>query len=131
MSDPQDTDFDDWLRDHLARMAGFTMLIVLIGTTGGRIDLLRSAFLHVIGNELAWGDLEGHFDGAGMTWDAAALFLADRDAMVSDDVAHERLDILVRALNGDRGLIREGGFFNRDGMALRLDDADPQPPVFN
>lgn len=117
------TDFDDWLARVYAETQGFTMLMVLIGTSGGRVDLLKSAYLHVIGDELTWPDLAAHLDRAGVPWDAVALFRAGREGLVADDVARDRLDRLVRALAGDRAIIRDGAFLNRNGLSLRLDDA--------
>lgn len=115
------TDFDDWLSATFAETGGFTLLIVLVAAREGRIDLLKSAHLHVIGDEMSWPDMAGYFDASGAEWDAAALFRADRDGLIKDQIAKERLDALMRALRGDRSLIREGVFFNRDGLTLRLD----------
>ena len=126
-----ETDFDDWVTATFAETDGFTMLVVLLGIDGGRIDLLRSAYLHVIGDEIRWPDMTGYLDGSGAAWDAVVLFRAGREGLVGDDVARDRLDQLVRAMNGDRTLIRDGEFFNRDGLRLRLDDAEAQPPVLN
>lgn len=120
-----DTDFDDWLQATWAETQGFTMLIVLLGIDGGRIDLLKSAHLHVIGNDIGWSGMADHLDGSGTSWDAVVLFRAGREGLVADDVARDRLDQLVRAMNGDRTLIRDGEFFNRDGLRLRLDDDEP------
>ncbi len=66
-----------------------------------------------------------------MAWDAVVLFRAGREGLAEDDIARGRLDQLVRAMNGDRTLIRDGEFLNRDGLRLRLDDAEPQPPILN
>lgn len=123
------TDFDDWLRATFAETQGFTVLIVLLGIGGGRVELLKSAHLHVIGDDMAWADMAAHLDGSGAPWNAVALFRAGREGLVADDVARDRLDQLVRALNGDRTLIRDGEFLNRDGLRLRLDEDGP--PVLN
>lgn len=125
------TDFDDWLARTFAETDGFTMLIVLISAGEGRIDLLKSAHLHVIGDELGWPEMVAYFDASGVGWTAVALFRAGREGLVRDEVAQDRLSSLMRALQGDRGLIREGEFFNRDGLNLRLDDAEPQPPILS
>lgn len=125
------TDFDDWLQTAFADTDGFTVLIVLVGIGGGRVDLLKAAHLHVIGDDIAWPGMAAHLDGSGVAWDGVVLFRAGREGLVADDVAQARLDQLVRALNGDRTLIRDGEFFNRDGLRLRLDDAEPQVPLFN
>lgn len=124
------TDFDEWLSATIAATEGFTMLIVLVAAREGRIDLLKSAHLHVIGDEMTWPEMAAYFDASGAEWTAVALFRADRAGLVEDRLAKERLDALMRALRGDRGLIREGVFFNRDGLTLRLDeDRPPQPPI--
>lgn len=122
------TDFDDFLRDTYAETQGFTLLMVLIGTQGGRIDLLKSAHLHVIGDDLRWPDMAAHFDRSGAAWDAVAMFRAGREGLVKDELAGERLAALMRALAGDRTLIRDGEFFNREGLRLRLDDGEERPP---
>ena len=126
-----DTDFDDWLRATFAETQGFTLLIVLVGIGGGRIDLLKSTHLHVIGDDIDWPQMADHLDGSGVPWNGVALFRAGREGLVADSIASDRLDQLVRALNGDRTLIRDGEFFNRDGLRLRLDDAEPQVPILN
>ena len=126
-----ETDFDEWLRATYAETQGFTLLMVLIGTTAGRVDLLRSAYLHIIGDDLTWADMARHFDQSGTQWDAVAMFRAGREGLVADEIAKDRLDALTRAMNGDRTLIRDGEFFNRDGLTLRLDDAEAQPPILN
>ncbi|SNR58315.1 hypothetical protein EYF88_13495 [Paracoccus sediminis] len=125
------TDFDDWLRATFAETDGFTVLIVVLGLGGGRVDLLKSAHLHVIGDDIDWPRMAEHLDGSGMAWGGVVMFRAGREGLVADDIARDRLDQLARALNGDRTLIRDGEFFNRDGLRMRLDDAEPQPPVLN
>lgn len=125
------TDFDDWLQQTYTETQGFTVLIVLLGIGGGRVDLLKATHLHVIGDDIDWPQMADHLDGSGTVWDGVAMFRAGREGLVGDDIARDRLDQLVRALNGDRTLIRDGEFFNRDGLRLRLDDAEPQPPVLN
>jgi hypothetical protein len=117
------TDFEEWVAKGLADTDGFTMLVVLIGMQGGRIDLLKSAHLHVIGDELDWPTLAAHLDGANVAWDAVALFRAGREGLIADDIAKKRLDSLVKALQADRTVVRDGEFLNRDGLRLRLDDA--------
>ena len=122
------TDFDDWLTATFAETQGFTMLMVLVATAVDRVDLLKSAHLHVIGDDLRWSDLMVHFDRSGAAWDAVVLFRAGREGLVADDIAITRLDALMRAMGGDRTLIRDGEFFNRDGLRLRLDETGDQPP---
>lgn len=120
------TDFDEWLADTWEQTAsgdGFTMLLVLIGLGSGRVDILRSAHLHVIGDDLDWQGLVAHLEGAQVPWDAVALYRAGREGLVPDDLARSRLASLVKALQGDRTLLRDAEFLNRDGLRLRLDEA--------
>ena len=117
------TDFDEWLAKCMADSEGFTMLVVLIGMEHSGVKLLRSAYLHVIGDELDWPTLAAHLDGARVEWDAVALFRAGVEGLIADDIAKKRLDSLVKALQGDRTIIRDGEFLNRNGLRLRLDDA--------
>ncbi|MCZ0960791.1 hypothetical protein [Paracoccus benzoatiresistens] len=126
-----DTDFDDWLWATFAETQGFTVLIVLVGIGAGRVDLLKSTHLHVIGDDIDWPQMADHLDRSGVAWDGVVMFRAGREGLVADNIARDRLDQLVRALNGDRTLIRDGEFFNRGGLRLRLDDAEPTVPILN
>ncbi|MBC9247183.1 hypothetical protein H4P12_10750 [Paracoccus sp. 11-3] len=126
-----ETDFDEWLHATYTETQGFTLLMVLVRAAEGRIDLLRSAYLHVIGDDLGWQDMRHHLDGSGTAWNAVVMFRAGREGLVADAIAKDRLDALMRTMNGDRTLIRDGEFYNRDGLNLRLDDAEPQPAVLN
>lgn len=119
----QDTDFDDWLVETFAAMGPFTMLFVLLRIEARGVRPLRSAHLHVTGADLPWPEMRGMLDGAGVDWDGAVFWRAGREGLVEDAEARRRLASLVRALAGDRTLIREGEFFNPDGLRLSLDDA--------
>ncbi|MFD1881878.1 hypothetical protein [Paracoccus pacificus] len=122
------TDFDDWLTRTHAEAGDFTVLVVLVGIAEDRVDLLRSTHMHVMGTEIEWAQLAQMLDGSGVAWSGVVLFRAGREGLVPDDEARNRLQSLMRAMTADRGLIRDGAFFNRDGLSLRLDDAEPQPP---
>jgi len=122
MNPTADTDFDDWLIATFRDAGSFTMLFVLVGITPTKVELLRSAYLHVIGDELRWPEMERVFAGAGVEWSGAVFFRAGIEGLVRDDEARSRLAALVRKMNEDRTIIRDGEFFNRDGLRLRLDD---------
>ncbi|WP_152044769.1 hypothetical protein [Aureimonas psammosilenae] len=117
-----ETDFDDWLIATYREMGSFTMLFVLVGITETKVDLLRSAYLHVIGDELRWPEMERVFAGSGVEWSGAVFFRAGIEGLVADGEAKSRLAALVRKMNEDRTIIREGEFFNRDGLKLRLEE---------
>lgn len=46
------TDFDDWVVSTYRDVGSFTMLFVLLRIGDTSVDLLRSAYLHVVGDEL-------------------------------------------------------------------------------
>lgn len=119
---PRATDFDDWLVETFARVGSFTMLIVLVEIGATTVDLLRSAHLHVIGDETRWPDMVRLFAGSGAAWNGAAFFQADRDGLVPDALARQRLDTLTRHLEADRSLLKDAEFFNADGLRLKIEE---------
>lgn len=122
------TDFDDWLTKTFRETEGFTLLLVLVNIADGRVDILSSAHLHIIGDELAWPQMLSHLENSGAPWNAVAMFRAGREGLVIDEVAQERLAELMRALKGDRMLLREGDLFNGDGLRLELNPTEPEIP---
>ncbi len=125
MTRPATTDFDDWLIDTYAETEGFTMLFVLLRVAETTVEPLRAAWLHVVGDETRWADMAAQFIGAGVEWSAVVFYRAGREGLVPDAEARARLGALTRKLHEDRTLIREGEFFNRDGLRLRLEDMKP------
>ncbi|MCK8787118.1 hypothetical protein M0638_22345 [Roseomonas sp. NAR14] len=123
MTPPAETDFDDWLTATHRASGDFTMLFVLLGITEATVEPLRAAWLHVVGDETRWPDMKRLFAGAGVPWSAVVFYRAGREGLVPDDEARARLASLSRALHEDRSLIREGEFFNAEGLRLRLDAA--------
>mgnify|MGYP004527700533 CR=1 FL=1 len=123
MTAPAETDFDDWIASAHAEAGSFTVLFVLLRITDATVEPLRGAWLHVVGPDTRWTEMVRLFAGAGVAWSAAVFFRAGREGLVPDHEARARLGSLTRALHEDRGLIREGEFFNADGLRLRLDDA--------
>ena len=117
-----DTDFDDWITATFRETGSFTMLFVLVRIGDNSVDLLRSAYLHVIGDELRWPDMVKVFEGAGVQWSGAVFFRAGSEGIVKDDEAKARLGSLVRKLHEDRSIIRDGEFFNADGLRLALEE---------
>jgi hypothetical protein len=117
------TDFDDWLAETFARVGSFTMLIVLVEIGETTVSPLASSYLHVIGDETRWTDMLDLLSGAGMAWNGAAFFQADRGGLVDDDTARERLSSLARHLEKDRSLLTHSEFFNAQGLRLKIEEA--------
>jgi hypothetical protein len=117
------TDFDAWLAG-VWRGGPFTALIVLVRVAEPRIEPLRSTFVHVIGDELDWGDITMMFRSAGVGWDAAAFFgtRAESGGPVPDDVARSRLRQIEERLRTDKLLLNDAGFFDVWGRELRVDE---------
>jgi len=125
MTAPIETDFDEWITGTHAEAGDFTILFILMRITETSVEPLRAAWLHVMGDETRWPDMTAIFAGAGVPWSAAVFFRAGREGLVPDNEARTRLAALSRKLHEDRTLIREGEFFNADGLRLRLDEMKP------
>ncbi|SHI43471.1 hypothetical protein SAMN02745194_00355 [Roseomonas rosea] len=122
MTVPAETDFDDWLIGTFGEVGSFTMLFVLVRITETTVEPLRSAWLHVVGDETRWPDMAALFAGAGVAWSGAVFFRAGREGLVEDSEARARLSALTRKLHEDRSLIRDGEFFNADGLRLQIEE---------
>ena len=116
------TDFDEWLVETFARTGGFTVLIVLVEIGDTTAGLLASSYLHVIGDETRWPDMARLFEGAGTAWNGAVFYQADRAGLVTDAVASQRLQELMRHLEGDRSLLKHAEFFNTRGLRLKIEE---------
>ena len=119
------TDFDEWLVETFARTGGFTVLVVLVEIGETTAGLLASSYLHVIGDETRWSDMAPMFETAGTAWNGAAFFQADRAGLVTDAVARQRLQDLMRHLEGDRSLLKHAEFFNPQGLRLKIEAIPP------
>jgi hypothetical protein len=122
---PIETDFDEWLAATHAEVGDFTILFVLLHIGETTVEPLRGAWLHVVGDETRWPEMVRLFAGAGVAWSGAVFFRAGREGLVRDEEARARLGSLTRKLHEDRSLIREGEFFNRDGLRLQLEEMKP------
>jgi hypothetical protein len=116
------TDFDDWLVETFARVGSFTMLIVLVDIGETTVSALASSYLHVIGDETRWTDMVDLLSSAGISWNGAAFFQADRSGLVDDNTARQRLSSLARHLERDRSLLTHSEFFNARGQRLKIEE---------
>ena len=116
------TDFDEWLAQTFAQVGSFTMLIVLVEIGVTTVSPLASSYLHVIGDETRWTDMVDLLSRAGVAWNGAAFFQADRGGLVDDDTARQRLSSLARHLEKDRSLLTHSEFFNAQGLRLKIEE---------
>lgn len=117
------TDFERWLGKML-RKGHFTALIVLVRIAEPKLEPLRSTFVHVVGDELDWGDIVMLLRGAGVSWDGAAFFPTREDGgLVADELARARLRELEAALDQDRLVLNKGEFFDVWGRRLQVAEA--------
>ncbi|MBY0383321.1 MAG: hypothetical protein K2W78_15550 [Xanthobacteraceae bacterium] len=117
------TDFDDWLVETFASVGSFTMLIVLVEIGETSVSLLASSYLHIIGDETRWADMTELLAAAGAEWNGAVFYRADKDGLIDDTLARQRLQSLTRHLEGDRSLIKHGEFFDRRGLRMKIEEA--------
>ena len=117
------TDFDRWF-GRLFRKGPFTALIVLVKIAEPRVEPLCSTFVHVVGDELDWGDIVLMLRGAGVNWDGAAFFPTrdDDGGVVPDALARSRLRELAIALREDRLTLNKGAFFDVWGRNLEVQE---------
>jgi hypothetical protein len=98
------------------------MLIVLVEIGETSVALLRSSYLHVIGDETMWPDMTRLFAGSGAAWNGAAFFQADQKGLVDDATAKRRLASLVRHLEQNRSILGDGDFFDARGLRLKIEE---------
>jgi len=118
------TDFDSWL-GKLFRKGPFTALIVLVRIAEPKVEPLRSTFVHVVGDEIDWGDIVLMLRGA-IPVHAGAAFFPTRDddgGLVPDATARSRLHELEAALQEDRLVLNKGAFFDPWGRNLAVQEA--------
>ncbi|MGX5732865.1 hypothetical protein [Bosea thiooxidans] len=117
------TDFDRWL-GKMFRKGPFTALIVLVRIAEPKVEPLRSSFVHVVGDEIDWGDIVLMLRGAGVNWDGAAFFpTREAGGLVPDELAGARLRELESALREDRLTLNKGAFFDVWGRNLQVQEA--------
>jgi hypothetical protein len=118
----QKTDFDEWLVETFLRVGPFTMLIVLLEIHEASVNLLRSSYLHLVGDRTTWNEMARLFCDSGAVWNGAAFFQADRAGLIDDATATRRLGSLTRALERDRSILNDGEFFNTQGLRLKIEE---------
>ena len=127
-SDDRPARFDTWVAEEFAATGPFTVLIVLVGIRELSITPLRSTWLHVIGDELAWPDVAKLFDGAGADWDG--VLFAPRTDMTGGPLPDAAARLALRDLGDqvleDRTVLNAEHFFDRKGRRLRVEEVPTQ-----
>ena len=127
-SDDRPARFDTWVAEEFAATGPFTVLIVLVGIRELSITPLRSTWLHVIGDELAWPDVAKLFDGAGAAWDG--VLFAPRTDMTGGPLPDAAARLALRDLGDqvleDRTVLNAEHFFDRKGRRLRVEEVPAQ-----
>lgn len=120
--------FDDWVIDEYRRTGGFTALIILVAIGNFTVAPLRSAFVHVIGDEINWIELSRLLSSAGVNWDGVLLETrsAEEGGPVEDLDAKVELRSLEKRVVEDRNTINDGHFFDKWGRRLKVEEAQPQ-----
>jgi hypothetical protein len=117
------TDFERWL-GKMVRKGPFTAIIVLVKIAAPKLEPLRSTFVHIVGDEMDWGDIVLLLRSAGVSWDGAAFFPMREDGgLVPDALARTRLRELETALDQDRLVLNKGEFFDVWGRRLQVTEA--------
>jgi len=115
--------FDKWLMAEYRRRDDFTALVVLVSIEGTAIDLLRSTFMNVIGDDMRWREMRDLLDGSGVKWNGVAFFPVDSiTGPVNNDLARSKLRELETALREDRRLLNKGHFFDRKGRRMKVEE---------
>jgi hypothetical protein len=116
--------FDAWLSGEYERRGDFTMMVVLVDVADTRIELLRSTFMNVIGDETRWVELRELLSSSGVAWNAAAFFPVSAffNGPVPNEIARSELRDLETRLREDRQVLNEGHFFDRKGRRLKVDE---------
>jgi hypothetical protein len=118
------TDFEQWLSAQFADSGPFTMFIVLLRIAGDDVVPLKSSYAHLIGDDMAWRDMQRLLDHAGATWDGVAFFvgLGHGGGPLPDAAAVRKLREVEADVKADPLALNRGRFFDRQGRHLRIDE---------
>jgi hypothetical protein len=117
-------DFEQWLSAQFADTGPFTVFIVLVRIAGEEVVPLKSSFAHLIGDDMAWREMRGLLDRAGVAWNGVAFFvgLGHAGGPLPDAAAARRLRDVEADVKADPLALNRGRFFDRDGRHLRIDE---------
>ena len=117
-------DFEQWLSAQLADTGPFTVFIVLVRISGDEVVPLKSSYAHLIGDDMAWGEMRALLDGARTEWDGVAFFvgLGLGGGPLPDGAAACKLKEVEADVKADPLALNRGRFFDREGRHLRVDE---------
>jgi hypothetical protein len=117
-------DFEQWLSAQFADTGPFTVFIVLVRIAGEEVVPLKSSFAHLIGDDMAWREMRGLLDRAGVAWNGVAFFvgLGPGGGPLPDAAAARRLRDVEADVKADPLALNRGRFFDREGRHLRIDE---------
>jgi hypothetical protein len=83
--------------------------------------------VHVIGDEVDWGEIVVLFAGSGVAWDGAAFFpeRGPNAGPLDNPAARLRLRALEARLDLDRLVLNEGHFFDKWGRRMKIEEVEP------
>lgn len=124
-SDPRGAEFERWITEQYAATHGFTALILLL-TLGDKVDLISCSYVHVIGDEVRWGDMKTMLDASGRKWDAFVIFPESPPGggPLIDLVAKARLQERIDEVTANRMVLNDAGFFDTRGRHIRIDPVE-------
>ena len=125
MSTSDVTDFDRWLPEMHARTGDFTVLVILVSIEQTTVTPLASTYVHVIGDEVDWGELTVMFAGSGQNWNGAAFFptQSNRKGPLDNPTARLRLKELETEVTRNRMVLNDGHFFDSFGRRIEIEPA--------
>lgn len=117
-------DFEQWLSAQFADTGPFTVFIMLVRIGDDEVVPLKSSYAHLIGDDMAWCEMQALLDRAGAAWDGVAFFvgLGHSGGPLPDAVAARKLREVEADVTGDPLALNRGRFFDRAGRHLRIDE---------
>jgi len=122
------TEFERWLTEEFSASGAFTALVMLVDIDETTVAPLCSTYIHVVGDEVTWGDIVVMFAGSGADWSGAAFFPASttESGALDNPTARIKLRELEARLDHDRLVLNEGHFFDKWGRRLKIEEVTTQ-----
>jgi len=124
LSTSENTDFDDWLGAAFRERGSFTAYIVLVEIGEASVAPLCSTYLHVIGDEVDWGQMTVMLAGSGYDWDGAVFFIeqAPNGGPLDNVASRLGLKTIEEKVTEDRLYLNSGNFFDKWGRRMQVEE---------
>ena len=101
----------------------FTVLVVLTEIGERSVVPLCTTYMHVMGDDIDWGEIKVMFAGSGQRWDGAAFFptKAETGGPIDDPTARLRLAELEVKVTENRMVLNDGHFFDTLGRRIEIE----------